>query len=56
LFPPVPAAILGAVIFSIYTVIFPSWMVSYTACGTTIGKYFLNTRSILVLYTNHINF
>lgn len=41
LFPPVPAAILAVILYSIYTVIFPPWMLSFTAGGTVIGKYFL---------------
>jgi len=37
LFPPVPAAILALIMYSIYRVIFPLWMLSFTAAGTTIG-------------------
>jgi 4-hydroxysphinganine ceramide fatty acyl 2-hydroxylase len=40
LFPPVPAAIIAAILYSIYTTIFPSWMVSFIAGGSVLGKYF----------------
>jgi hypothetical protein len=51
LFPPVPAAIIAAIVYLIYTAIFPSWMVSFTAGGTVMGKYFLNTKPLFLLYT-----
>jgi hypothetical protein len=47
LFPPVPAAIIATIVYFIYTIIFPSWMVSFTAGGTVMGKYFLNTIQII---------
>ncbi|PNF19304.1 Fatty acid 2-hydroxylase [Cryptotermes secundus] len=37
LFPPIPAAIIAAILYSMYAIIFPSWMVSFTAGGTVLG-------------------
>jgi hypothetical protein len=50
LFPPVPAAILASVIYSMYTVIFPPWMASFVAGGTVIGMYFLNTKPTILVH------
>jgi hypothetical protein len=47
LFPPVPAAILALIMYLIYTAIFPLWMLSFTAGGTTIGKNFPNRSAFL---------
>lgn len=38
LFPPIPAAIIAAILYSMYAIIFPSWMVSFTAGGTVLGS------------------
>jgi hypothetical protein len=53
LFPPVPAAMIAAIVYSIYRVIFPAWMVSFTAGGTVLGKYFLKAKPLFLLYTNY---
>jgi hypothetical protein len=56
LFPPAPAAIIAAILYSIYKIIFPSWMVSFTAGGTVMGKYFQDTKPLFLLYVNDTNF
>ncbi|XP_069676062.1 fatty acid 2-hydroxylase [Periplaneta americana] len=37
LFPPVPAGILGVILYSLLRHIYPPWMISFVAAGTVIG-------------------